>query len=409
METSSVSGLWQAALPNEWPSPPSRMSFSRLVAIEQCPRRWALSTASYRNIWQGNGYPGKPRIAVLVGTIVHRSLERISSALLTRGCRSVAQPEAVDVLRQLGGYSRVIREVVDEVLHSLEDNPRANRMRDRIQRDIQSHTSSMRERVQTIISRLELHPRNVSQSLSTGTDRSRRPLALGSYSEIELVAEDIGWVGVADVLSLTDTGCEIIDFKTGAHRSEHVTQLQVYALLWASDSVQNPRQIPTTKLLLSYPNGDVVVPPPSQSDIDSLRDSLERRTKDAVRVVQTHPPVADPGPDKCCFCDVRQMCDAYWQWLAANASVPHVNAAGQTGDVGIIINQRQGPMSWIVTVEASNMVRKEQQALLLTRAEDPVLHPGGRLRIIDAFAAVSEEEPESAIITMPGPSEVFVL
>ena len=192
METSSVSELWQVAMPEQWPSPPSRMSFSRLVAIEKCPRRWALSTASYPSIWQGNGYPSKPRIATMVGTIVHRSLERISRTLLTRGCRSAAEPEAVDVMRHLGGYSRVIRETANEVLHSLEDNPRANRMRDRLQRDIQSRSSSMRERVQTIISRLELHPGNVSQSLSTGTDRSRRPLAPGSYSEIELVAEEIG-------------------------------------------------------------------------------------------------------------------------------------------------------------------------------------------------------------------------
>lgn len=401
-----MSKLWQVALPKQWPTLPSRMSFSRLVAIEQCPLRWALSAASYPSIWQGKGYPDKPRIAAMVGTIIHRSLERISRALLAHGCRSVAEPEAVDVLRQLGGYSRVIREVADEVLHGLESNPRANRMRDRLQRAVQSHNSSMRERVQTIISRLELHPRDASQSPSASTDRSRSPLTPGSYSEIELIAEDIGWVGIADVLNVTDTGCEIIDFKTGAHRSEHVTQLQVYALLWAFDSVQNPRQTPITKLILSYPDGDVVVPPPSQSDINSLRQSLREQSENAVRAVQTHPPAACPGQDKCCFCDVRQLCDAYWQWLHRN-TCGQVGNLGQTGDVEIHIERRQGPMSWIATAEASNMITREQQVVLLTRAEDPILRPGDRLRIIDAVITVSEDEPASAIITMSGPSEVF--
>ena len=53
--------------PDTWPEPPREMSVSSLRAIESCPRRWALSTASYPNLWRGIGYPAADSTLVAHG------------------------------------------------------------------------------------------------------------------------------------------------------------------------------------------------------------------------------------------------------------------------------------------------------------------------------------------------------
>src|SRR2546430_2535646 len=53
----------QAVSPSTWPSPPTEMSVSTLRELEACPRRWALSSARYPEIWDRVGYPPKLNIA----------------------------------------------------------------------------------------------------------------------------------------------------------------------------------------------------------------------------------------------------------------------------------------------------------------------------------------------------------
>src|SRR6266446_3100244 len=101
----AAASIWKCRAPSVWPSPPDDMTFSTLNAIEACPRRWALQTANYPDLWNGIGYPPKVVIQALSGTIVHSVTETVTQELTRAGCSSVTEASAIGVMRALGGYT----------------------------------------------------------------------------------------------------------------------------------------------------------------------------------------------------------------------------------------------------------------------------------------------------------------
>jgi hypothetical protein len=87
--------LWTVVKPSAWPEAPPWMSFSTLLGLETCPRRWALSAAEYPSVWSKRGYPRPLQPAALEGTIVHLSLQRVTAALVERGCPSLFDESAI--------------------------------------------------------------------------------------------------------------------------------------------------------------------------------------------------------------------------------------------------------------------------------------------------------------------------
>ena len=65
---------WRVVTPATWPAPPAEMSVSTYAEIEECPRRWALSSAEYPELWGGRGYPPKLQVAALAGIKTHTSV-----------------------------------------------------------------------------------------------------------------------------------------------------------------------------------------------------------------------------------------------------------------------------------------------------------------------------------------------
>jgi len=84
------------------------MSFSTLLEVEACPKQWALSSADYPNIWERRGYPNRPFISTLEGTVVHLALERILHSLTKHGCRTLLEEQAFAILKELGGFTVII-------------------------------------------------------------------------------------------------------------------------------------------------------------------------------------------------------------------------------------------------------------------------------------------------------------
>lgn len=97
-----------------WSELPQWFSFSSILEAEICPLRWSLKRAVYPDLWEERGYPDSFNTTMLAGTVVHESLEIIIRALNDKGCTSIQTPEAVEILRSLGGYSAVILRVADE-------------------------------------------------------------------------------------------------------------------------------------------------------------------------------------------------------------------------------------------------------------------------------------------------------
>src|SRR5579859_4395809 len=91
-----------------WPAPPRTWSYSSLRDATECPRRWMLSRATYPKIWSRWGYPPRPTLPILVGDVVHGILEVLVRSFREQGCTSLADPATVKVLKDLGGYTKLV-------------------------------------------------------------------------------------------------------------------------------------------------------------------------------------------------------------------------------------------------------------------------------------------------------------
>src|SRR5262245_47411159 len=129
------------------------MSVSTHGEIDKCPRRWALSAAEYPDLWDGRGYPPRLHVAALAGTIVHLALDFITKQLTRAGVGSLNDPSATQVLRELGGYTRVVEDCVERILRRFSDNPRALPLMDHAQRTLHGQVPALRARVQSMLAR----------------------------------------------------------------------------------------------------------------------------------------------------------------------------------------------------------------------------------------------------------------
>ena len=221
---------------------PSMWSYSSLKDVEGCPRRYALSRADYPDLWDQHGYPRLPIPAAIRGDVVHGALEIIVKALVKTGCSSTRSAEAVTVLRELGGYTKVAEDVLAKQLARFDGNPRiSSDRRDQLTRQLTDWVPQAREQIQTYLNRMELRPSAVSgPGAPPGDPAVRYPARTGDHPEKELVAESLRLKGRIDLLSVDADGAKITDFKTGAEDQAHQDQLQLYALLWHEDTLVNP-------------------------------------------------------------------------------------------------------------------------------------------------------------------------
>lgn len=399
---------WHVLTPKNWPDPPAEMSVSACVEIEECPRRWALIAAEYPEIWNGRGYPPQLQTASIAGSVVHKALEVITKQFIQVGVPSVESQLAIQVLRQLRGYTRVVEDCIELVLKRFAFNPRALPVIDHARRTLRGQVPMLRARVQSLLARMQLSEggRSVSttQYRMSNEPKVRTPLANGTYSELELHAKSIGWKGRIDHLVIRGSKCEITDFKTGLAADSHVFQVRVYAVLWHLDKELNPSSRFVHRLVLAYERKAVEVIPPNEKEIAALALELVARRQAAETALAANPPEARPLPRKCRSCGVRQLCDAYWagEGLA-------VSDDGRFGDVELKITERRGPLSWDAVITRSHNWPVNAPALFRVQRNDD-FKVGARVRVIDgALTRDPEDATAPIIVTLSAYGEAYRL
>jgi hypothetical protein len=404
MSPDETSAVWTAIPPTSWPSPPAEMTVTNYGEIAACPRRWALKAADYPGVWSGRGYPARLQIHALAGSVVHLALESITRQLVRVGCPSVDHPSATEVLKDLGGYTKIVHDCIGHALERFTQNPRAVPLIEHATRTLRGQTQVLRTRVQSILARVRLRPSQSPAVNEGGGGRHRGPLGTGAFPEIELRAKRLGWKGKADLLVISEESCEITDFKTGEPDDAHKFQLQVYGLLWSLDEDLNPARRPADRLVLAYESGDVPVAAPNVQELATFEKELIERRAAAEASLSTHPPEARPSLENCRYCEVRQLCDKYW-------SVEGISKAADDrfGDVELKVLRRHGPSSWDAVVVLSSAANAGKTALLRTQ-QALELKPGMRVRVLDAAVAVDREvEEHPVIVTMGMFSEMFAV
>lgn len=383
-----------------WPGPPTMWSYSSLREAEECPRRWALSRASYPDVWERAGFPQRPVVAALVGDIVHHALETVLTALHASGCGSRADASTVTVLRGLGGYSALVKHGIEEQLRRLEENPRMTGRIEGLASILDQRAPEMRQRVQSVVARMPLAPGATEGSSASGTGRG--PLAPGSYPEQELRAPALRFFGRADVLAVRNDGVTITDYKTGEPDPHHADQLRTYAVLWHHDLEINPSGSLATTLAIVYAAHDEIIDGPQAAEIDDLAAKLDERVERARSDIVRLPPPARPSPDNCRYCGVRQMCEEYWAALE-----PATPVAGRSdlmfADLEGTVVGRNGPRSWRLALKAGG-----SEVLLRTPTEVAEFNSGDSVRLLGVAYAL-DDDAEQAIATITQGSEVFVV
>ncbi len=398
--------LWTTIAPTAWPQPPDEMTVSTLSEIETCPRRWALASAEYRGLWNGRGYPPRLQLASLAGSVVHLAIETLTRELVRAGCPATDHPTAVEVMRKVGGYTKLLNDCIDRSLARFRDNPRASRLLEQTTRSLRAQIPELRTRAQALLGCVRL-PAVAANADREGGPKPPSKLTMGTYPEVNLRAPHIGWKGKADLVVLSPEHCEIIDFKTGAQDEAHRFQVQVYALLWNRDQNINPSRRLADKLTLAYKSKKVEVEAPSSTQLDTLEQDLIARRNASRTAVAARPPEARPSPENCRYCTVRQLCDRFW-----SSEVQYSLAAqdsAQFSDLEVTITGRHGASSWDGLIEVSRDLAKGRAVLVRTQGELG-LRVGQRVRILDAHVATAEEDDElPTIITIGILSETFVV
>lgn len=406
MPPSRDTSIWDARPPAAWPEAPSEMTVTTLLEIESCPRRWALLAAAYPGLWAGRGYPPRVTLAALGGTVVHLALERITRALVDAGCGSVQNPAAVQVMRTLGGYTKIVGDCIQVVQARAATNPRAFRVSDFIKRSLRAQVPDLRARTQTLLSSVRVPSVRVSreQPRQAVGQAYRAPLAEGIYAERELRAPTLGWKGKADLLVIAPTSCVLTDFKTGPPDQAHEFQLQVYALLWSRDSELNPSGRRADRLTVAYSSGRREVVAPEEARLKELEHEVLARRDAAVRLVSHHPPEARPSTEHCGYCAARQLCSEYWDVHLKAHGLQQTNR--RFGDLEVTVTGRHGPASWDAVAEVSGWL-PHGKSIVLRTSDDFSLQPSQRLRIVDAGITVDEDEAQPAVVTISALTEIY--
>lgn len=399
--------------PATWPEPPREMSVSSLRAIESCPRRWALSTASYPELWQGVGYPPRTQRSWLMGSVVHRAIETIVRGLVQADCGSLSDPCAPAVIKALGGFTSILRSCIDETVARQTDNPRLRDVAD-LRISLERRMARMRVHLQSLLRTLPLVPTSRSQG-SPRRIGARGPLGPGTYAEVEVRVPALKWRGFIDLLVIGPDGTvEIRDFKTGVRSDDHEFQMKTYAVLWSADSELNPSGALPTRLTVSYPGGDVAVPVPGVQEADAFRAELRARAMTARELARTHPPEARPSFDGCKGCDVRHLCSEYWRADTQRRLAGEVDEAPPFSDLQLRVLSRRGPVTWDAIAEQSDRFQRDTPVTVLAPGGHHRFDDGTVLRVLDARVVLAppdeaEDRPDVPVASLTSTSEVFVL
>lgn len=422
MSETEIEAVWYIRLPHNWAGTPEWMSFSRLREIEACPRRWSLNSASYPEIWSRRGYPPKIYLAPLAGQIIHAALETITNALNRAGCISVTDEHFVRVMRELGGYTKIVEETIKSIFKNLQENPRFANRSNYISAKLRTSVPALREQLQILTGKLRLQGGFVSPVACgprSNRGSARSALSNGIYSEIELRVDQLRWRGFVDALTLSDASCELVDYKTGMPKPEHEEQIRLYNLLWARDAQLNPTGRPVDRLTLAYPTIDIAVEPPTGSQLDILEQEIIARTNIVLNLARQTPPPAVPNINNCRYCPVRQLCDDYWtpqvQQILAQEVLRELPATGEDLiDLEVDKLEQQTPLSWSAVVLLCRVIPTRSQVLIRLSESTPILQiifsKGTRIRILDALL-IDQPEAEVTItsVHLTKMSEAFIV
>lgn len=395
-----VPGIW-----GYWPGTPALWSYSSLKEIEACPRRWMLSRADYPTIWERRGYPSLPVVAAIFGNVVHGVIEELTMEFGAAGITSPSAGDVVGILGALGGWRGIVLAAVEREVARLHGNPRVSAERlDRVRTELIRRSPEAADHVKAFLGRGTL-PAAVTTELRGGSTvadgpKLRHPAGPGVHAELTVTPESLRVTGTIDQLIVDDTDVTVTDFKTGLEDDVHGDQVRLYALLWYLDGQTNPDGVLATQLSVAYPSHERSLAAPDTTELQTLEAVTTARVVAADLVTMTPPPIAIPSDENCQYCQVKQLCDAYWP--AVPPAISEVSTEDWFDFEGSVVRPN-GSRSWFV----ATLTEPPTEVLVRTVDTDVPLPVGQRVRLLGVRRSQDPDNPERLVVSMVATSEWY--
>jgi PD-(D/E)XK nuclease superfamily len=405
--------LWTTRNPTELSDAPEWMSYHFLRDAERCPLAASLKHSWYRKLWDRRGYPNRPNVGAYVGIIVHAAAELIVESMVAAKVSSATDFRAMATLRTLGGYSKVLSSLIDDLIDEESGNPRFVQVGPSMLRSLKSKIPQMREVLQQLLATRNWQSDSTSAKRVAGRGTShsfqgqRFPLSVGTHFEVSLKDRQLMWTGRLDVVVVSNDCCSISDLKTASPEAEHHEQMRVYAMLWNGDGELNPKQTPLSALELVYGSGLVQVPVPIAGELEGLRTEIASRTNAIRNDLSLVTVPAKPSRENCRYCQVKLLCDRFWSDLRAFGS-----NADALSNVVLITEEARSDSTWFARISSSDSSLDSGRVILkkfdggnLFWSE---IKPGITLRLTDALVSLREPD-ELPLITLTMLSEALFM
>ena len=229
------------------------------------------------------------------------------------------------------------------------------------------------------------------QRASPGTAQPSR-LSPSTYPEQVVEDAALSFMGVIDLLEVTEDGAEIADLKPGSADPTHEEQIRCYSAVWRYDAIRNPEGRPATRLKIADPSGSIELAPDGIDD-EGTRNTLRVRISVATEALGQDIPDARPSPENCQSCSVRHLCDEYWESAAIEARAIAV-------DLELVVQELRTASSATV-----HLPRMSSNATMLDLVDG--VGPGDRVRALELFKSANEDTAEVRIRVGPQ-SEVLI-
>jgi hypothetical protein len=339
-------------------------------------------------VWDGRGYPPLVTESQLKGSVVHLVIERITGALRESGVQDLESDVGISVLRQLGGFQGLISDAIGVTLKRNEDNPRFSPHAARAKRDLERSVPQMRNYIKARLLTLALHHGGGAPLPAPSSDGR---LGLGLRTEVFLSVSSLRLHGVVDLIDVQHDYVRIIEYKSGDPSPSHADQVRMYEVLWAEDMAKNPEATPIRNIILQYPQQSQEMSPFSEGEMRSFRVDLVKRIDRAFAAISSPRPSANVAPDTCRYCDVRHLCDEYWQ---SARKAMEVTAEG-IKDLEAVFGNQHGAHTWNVRTSGP----REEPALLSLSDSASVgrlsLLSGLRYRLLGVYVQGPSEPGEA--------------
>jgi CRISPR/Cas system-associated exonuclease Cas4 (RecB family) len=358
--------IWAVTEPSEQTHAPEWMSFHVYKEALRCPLSVSLQRSSYKQLWDGYGYPSRPSAAAVSGIVVHDAAETVLKKLVQAGVSSLMDPKAMSVLKEQGGFTKVLERSLNTFFADQIANPRFEQFRNDLHRNVKQKIPQMRATLQALlVSQVWTSSTNSTKDLASDIisikhEPPTKRFALGTGTSVEIDLEDktARWRGRADVIEVSQNGCSITDLKSGSASKDHEVQLLVYTMLWREDQDRNPSLIPVMSLAIVYADGKVDVPIPDAAAMQTFREELISSSGSVRKALDSPTVPANPTPDNCRYCPVKLLCGPHWR------SLLEVGADGLLSSNEVSLIESRGDRAWLARVTASPILPVNQQVVI---------------------------------------------